>query len=410
MGKNQANQVFKPVIQSLLDTDLYKYTMLQVMVHQSPSAKAKSEFLCRKKTDRPMGDLLEQVNQQIDHLCTLQLTEEELDYLAKRQFFKPDFIEFLRLFRLQRKFIEVTRDGDHLRIVAQGPLVHITLFEVFVLSIVNELYFRAEDARQCELIGVQRLNAKIEQFKAVEAEALAYGKPFEFLDFGTRRRYSREWHERVVATLAKELPNSFRGTSNMDLARRYGLVVHGTMAHEHFQKHQAMGVQLVNSQKAALEEWVQEYRGDLGIALTDVIGIKPFLRDFDRFYALLFNGVRHDSGDPVEWGEAVIRHYISLKINPASKRLVFSDGLDVKTSIDLWRHFRSRIETGFGIGTNLTCDVGPKALSIVMKLTRVNDQPVAKISDSPGKTMCDDKVFLRYLCQVFEVDSSFLDN
>lgn len=401
---------FQPIIQSLLDTDLYKFTMLQVMLHQSPATMAKTEFVCRKETARPLAALAIDLQEQIKHLCSLKFTDEELKFLAQRPYFKPDFIEFLRLFKLQEQFIHVEVEDGKLRIWAQGPLVHITLFEVFVLSIVNELYFRNEvNQDECIKVGRERLERKVEQFKSIGKESGASTHPFEFFDFGTRRRFSQSWHEVVVSTLAKELPDMFRGTSNLDLARRYNLIPIGTMAHEHLQKHQGMGVQLKNSQCAALEEWVQEYRGDLGIALTDVIGIDAFLRDFDRYFASLFDGVRHDSGDPVIWGEKIIAHYKLLKINPASKRLVFSDGLDVQTSIDLWRAFQSRIACGFGIGTNLTCDLGPKALSVVMKLTQVNGQPVAKISDAPGKTMCNDTVFLKYLCQVFEVNSSFVD-
>ena len=165
-----------------------------------------------------------------------------------------------------------------------------------------------------------------------------------------------------------------------------------------------MGVQLRRFQQAALEAWVQEYRGDLGVALTDVVGMDAFLADFDLYFAKLFDGLRHDSGDPLAWGEKALAHYARLRIDPHTKRLVFSDGLDLPTALRLYQHFADRTQTGFGIGTNLTNDTGLVPLNIVMKLTACNGQPVAKLSDSPGKTLCEDQTFLAYLRQVFEIE------
>jgi len=177
----------------------------------------------------------------------------------------------------------------------------------------------------------------------------------------------------------------------------------GTMAHEYLQSYQATGVRLRDHQKAALEDWVQEYRGDLGVALTDVVGMDAFLADFDLYFVKLFDGLRHDSGDPYVWGEKALAHYAKLRIDAHTKRLVFSDGLDVPAALALYRHFADRTQLGFGIGTNLSNDMGLTPLHIVMKLTRCNGQPVAKLSDSPGKTMCDDQTFLAYLRQVFSI-------
>jgi nicotinate phosphoribosyltransferase len=206
-----------------------------------------------------------------------------------------------------------------------------------------------------------------------------------------------------VATVARELPQFFRGTSNVLLARDLGLVPMGTMGHEYLQTFQATGVRLRDFQRAALEEWVQEYRGDLGVALTDTVGMDAFLRDFDLYFAKLFDGLRHDSGDPIAWGEKALAHYAALRIDASTKRFVFSDSLDVPKALALYRHFGDRVQMGFGIGTNLTNDVGQEPLNIVMKLTEVNGQPVAKLSDSPGKTLATDETFLAYLRQVFEV-------
>jgi nicotinate phosphoribosyltransferase len=206
----------------------------------------------------------------------------------------------------------------------------------------------------------------------------------------------------VLQTLQHELPEQFKGSSNVLLARDLGLVPIGTMAHEYLQTYQALGVRLRDHQKAALEDWVQEYRGDLGIALTDVVGMDAFLADFDLYFAKLFDGLRHDSGDPFEWGEKALEHYAGLRIDARTKRLVFSDALDIEKCIALYRRFADRTQVGFGIGTHLTNDVGLTPLNIVMKLTRCNGQPVAKLSDSPGKTLCDDETFLAYLRQVFD--------
>ena len=173
--------------------------------------------------------------------------------------------------------------------------------------------------------------------------------------------------------------------------------------HEYLQTFQALDVRLRDHQKAALEAWVQEYRGDLGVALTDVVGMDAFLADFDLYFAKLFDGLRHDSGDPVWWGEKALAHYAKLRIDAHTKRLVFSDSLNITKALELYRHFADRTQLGFGIGTSLSNDMGLRTLHIVMKLTQANGQPVAKLSDSPGKTMCDDQTFLAYLRQVFGI-------
>jgi nicotinate phosphoribosyltransferase len=271
-------------------------------------------------------------------------------------------------------------------------------FEIFTLSIVNELYFRRFTQEPAIREARRRLGEKI---AILESFSDAREFPFEFFDFGTRRRFSRAWQEEVVATLASRVPQYFKGTSNVRLARKYDLVAIGTMAHEYLQTFQAVGVQLRNFQRAALENWVQEYRGDLGIALTDVVGMEAFLRDFDLYFAKLFEGLRHDSGDPVEWGERALEHYRDLRVDARTKRLVFSDGLDVPKALELYAHFADRVQCGFGIGTHLTNDAGVPPLNIVMKLVSCNGQPVAKLSDSPGKTICSDQTFLAYLRQVF---------
>ncbi len=393
---------FAPVIDSLLDTDLYKFTMWQPMLHRHPQTQATYRLVLRTTPHYPLAQLLDEVDEQLDHLCTLRLQRDELDFLASLRFMKSDFIDFLRLFHFQRDFIQARSAGDALHIEAQGPQVHVMGFEVFVLAIVNELYFRRFDHDAALAEGRKRLADKIATLRAFGDEPpLAH--PFEFFDFGVRRRYGREWQREVVATLARELPRFFKGTSNVLLARDLGLVPIGTMGHEYLQTFQATGVRLRDFQRAALEEWVQEYRGDLGIALTDTVGMDAFLADFDLYFAKLFDGLRHDSGDPFAWGEKALAHYARLRIDPHRKRLVFSDSLDTGKAIALYRHFGDRVQMGFGIGTRLTNDVGLTPLNIVMKLVEVNGQPVAKLSDEPGKTLATDETFLAYLRQVFGV-------
>ncbi|KQV92109.1 nicotinate phosphoribosyltransferase [Pelomonas sp. Root1237] len=393
-----------PVITSLLDTDLYKFTMWQALLHRHPQTQAEYRFVCRNQPGYPLAELKADVERELQALCSLSFRADELAYVKGLRFIKSDFVDFLRIFRFQRDFVEVTTDGAQLNIVARGPQVHVMGFEIPILAIVNELYFRRLDTPEVRAEGQRRLNAKIATLQAFAAEPLPQRHPFDLFDFGLRRRFSGAWQREVVTRLRDALPQHFKGSSNVLLAKELGLVPIGTMAHEYLQTYQALGtVRLRDHQKAALEDWVQEYRGDLGTALTDVVGMDAFLADFDLYFAKLFDGLRHDSGDPVAWGEKALAHYARLRIDPHTKRLVFSDGLTVTKAIELYRHFADRVQLGFGIGTHLSNDLGPTPLNIVMKLTHANGQPVAKLSDSPGKTLCDDETFLAYLRQVFGI-------
>jgi nicotinate phosphoribosyltransferase len=395
----------QPVIASLLDTDLYKFTMMQVILHRFPSTQAEYAFACRNRPEYPLADLKRDLEMELDRLCELRFTAEELEHLRTLRFIKPDFVDFLELFQLQRRFIDVSRNARSqggLAIHVNAPMLHGMMYEIYVLAIVNELYFRRFDAKAARREGQSRLRAKIEKLRRFSKRP-PLPTPFLLFDFGTRRRFSRQWHQEVVETFAREVPEFFKGTSDVDIARRTGLTAIGTMAHEYLQAHQGLGYRLREFQRAALENWVLEYRGDLGIALTDTVGMDAFLRDFDLYFAKLFDGLRHDSGDPIEWGEKAIAHYAALRIEPMSKMLVFSDGLDIDKAIAIYRHFADRAKTSFGVGTHLTNDCGPTPLNIVMKMTRCNDQPVAKLSDTAGKTLCTNRTFLNYLRQVFDL-------
>lgn len=392
-----------PIVKSLLENDLYKFSMWQALMHSHPGARAEYLFTCRNKPEYPLSELAEDVDREVSHLCTMSFRQDELDYLNSLSYIKDDFVDLLALFRFQRRFLDVETRGDELVIRAKGPLVHVMGFEIYVLYIVSELYFRRTHTDAALNEARRRLREKIACVKAgtVNGDPTA---PFILFDFGLRRRYSGAWHREVAKTLTHELPDNFKGTSNVLLAKEMGIAPVGTMAHEYMQAFQAFGIRLRDFQTAALEAWVHEFRGDLGTALTDVITIDAFLADFDLYFAKLFDGLRHDSGDPYLWGEKVIAHYKKLKIDPMTKKLVFSDSLTLPKALAIYGHFRGRIQTSFGIGTNLTNDMGKTPLNIVMKIVSCNGQPVAKISDAPGKTTAGDETFMAYLRQVFKVN------
>ncbi|HQY76082.1 MAG TPA: nicotinate phosphoribosyltransferase, partial [Rhodoferax sp.] len=278
-----------------------------------------------------------------------------------------------------------------------------------VLAIVNEVYFRNTQKVPDFVEGRKRLDAKIAQLHGPDL------KDLKIADYGTRRRFSRAWHEEVMRVLSAKLgtvqspsrgkgsPGQLAGTSNVELAHKLGLIPLGTMAHEYLQASQALGPRLRDSQIFAFESWAREYRGDLGIALSDVYGMSAFLRDFDLYFCKLFDGARHDSGDPFAWGERMLDHYVRNRVDPRTKTLIFSDGLTVPRTIELYNQFRGRCQLAFGIGTNLTNDLGYEPLQIVIKMVRCNGQPVAKLSDTPSKNMCDDEKYLAYLRQVFDI-------
>ncbi len=388
------------IITSLLDTDLYKFTMMQVVLHHFPGASVEYRFKCRNSGVNLVPHI-DAIKQEVDLLCALRFRESELEYLRGLRFIKSDFVDFLGLFQLNSKYISVTPSAlgnGEIDIVIRGPWLHTILFEIPVLAIVNEIYFRAISGPVDFEVGRRRLKDKIAM---LNADAALEG--VRIADYGTRRRFSRHWHEEVLLQLKDGLGQKLAGTSNVMFAAMHGMTPLGTMAHEYLQACQALGPRLRDSQTFGFEMWAREYRGDLGIALSDVYGMDAFLRDFDMYFCKLFDGARHDSGDPVAWGERLIAHYQRNRVDPQTKTLVFSDSLTIPKVIELYRRFRDRARTAFGVGTNLTNDVGHTPLQIVIKMVRCNGQPVAKLSDSPEKDMCDDEAYLAYLRQVFDI-------
>jgi nicotinate phosphoribosyltransferase len=395
----QAKQYFPMIITSLLDTDLYKFSMMQVVLHHFPAAQVEYRYKCRTP-DINVSAYLDEIRAEIHSLCQLKFTNEELNYLRGLRFIKSDFVDFLGLYHMPEKCIVVSegaRAGE-IDITVRGPWLHTILFEIPVLAIVNEVYFRNECADPGWEEGRSRLSSKMRL--VIDDPALA---DFRVAEYGTRRRFSKVWHEEVVTTMKSQMGTHFAGTSNVWLAMKYNVTPLGTMGHEYLQACQALGPRLRDSQVYALEVWAKEYRGDLGIALSDVYGMDAFLRDFDMYFCKLFDGARHDSGDPFVWGERLLAHYAANRTDPRTKTLVFSDGLTIPRAIELAKHFAGRCKVSFGIGTNLTNDLGHEPLQIVMKMVRCNGQPVAKVSDAPEKTMCDDPAYLAYLRKVFQI-------
>ena len=392
------------IINSLLDNDLYKFTMQQLVLHQYPSTWTKYKFKCRnyELLQRVISpNFVYDLNREINHLCSLRFSKEELQYLSKITFLKVDYIDYLSLLKLNKDYIKISynEEDNDLQIIIEGPWLATILFEVPLLAIISELYMKSVNILNKNFItfGKERLNEKIKLIKESDVK-------IKFADFGTRRRYSQSFQRYVLITLKDCLPkNIFIGTSNVWLSKIYDLKPIGTFAHEFIMAHQQLGVRLVDSQKAALESWVKEYRGNLGIALSDCINMDVFLGDFDLYFCKLFDGCRQDSGDPYEWCEKLINHYGFMKINPKTKFAIFSDSLTFEKAIDLAKTFGDRINVSFGIGTSLTNDRGIVPLNMVIKMIECNGKPVAKISDSPGKGMCEDEEYLSYLKKVFKV-------
>jgi nicotinate phosphoribosyltransferase len=409
------------IIQSLCDTDLYKLTMMQAVLHQFPGAEVTYRFFCRDDLDvrSNMLHIYPYFKEEVERLCSLRFTENELEYLSGIRFMKRDFIEFLRLFQLNPNFIKwpdptATEFGFEIK----GPWFHTILFETPLLAIISELWCAhidpySENKRDLPDIAIylaeSNMRDMIAKMKDIRAKYSGRRHPYRVVEFGTRRRYSRAWQERALEMMleagmwSNDGEGLLFGTSNVDLARRFGIRCFGTMAHEWLQAGQGCGVQLQQSQIHMLEIWAKEYRGDLGIAITDVIGMKAFCRDFDLYLAKLYDGLRHDSGCPKNWYDEFLALYKDLNIKPDTKQAVFSDGLTPDSSEEVYAYTDDRSPSIFAMETALTNSCGVTAPKIVIKMTHFNGKPVAKVSDSPGKGMCGDQQYLDYLKKVFNV-------
>lgn len=390
------------IINSLLDTDLYKFTMMQVVFHHFSQAQVEYHFRLRKP-DIDFRPYAETIQHEINHLAQLSFQEDELTYLQTLPYIKEDFIALLRNFKLNSDYVEIKTE-PHFEIIIRGPWLQTILFEIPILAIISEIYSRTHRNPDYSE-GKKRLADKISFVKAQShLVAQTNTSPFKFTDFGTRRRFSYKWQNYVVEQLHKQLPQNFCGTSNVYFAKTMGLTPTGTMAHEYVQAFQALGPNVRDSQKAAFETWFQEYRGLLGIALSDTFGLNTFLADFDLYFAKIYEGARQDSGDPFVWADAVIKHYQQLGIDPKTKTLVFSDALTMEKASAIYQRYSEQARLLFGIGTHLTNDLGYPTLDMVIKMVRCNGLPVAKISDAPFKAISIDESYLNYLKHILKYD------
>lgn len=373
------------IIKSIIDTDLYKLTMQHAVIKLFPRYRVKYEFINRGGTKFPEGfDVV--LREQIKKMENLSLKQEENLYLTLmcNEFLDPTYIDFLNGYRYNSSEVGVTQKDGDLKVTIQGYWYRTILWEVPLMALISELYFKMTGKNLEKLDRKDLLGINLEKGKAI------YSHNFKVADFGTRRRESFENHSQVVEDL-KTCFNSkewFVGTSNVYLAMKNKMKPIGTHAHEFFSFHAAKyGYKMAN--RMALENWVKVYQGSLGIALSDTFTTEVFFKAFDKKYAKLFDGVRHDSGDPFAFADKVIEHYKKLGIDPMSKTIVFSDGLDIDKCIELHNHCKGRVNYSFGIGTNLTNDVGLKPLNIVIKLTSVEIDgdwiSAIKLSDNPGK-------------------------
>lgn len=378
------------IIESMLDNDVYKFTKMQAILHQHPSVTAEYMFKCRTSgiDFRPyVGEIIEEV----DSMCRdLRFMKEELEYLGDLRYMRPDFTQFLKHFQFDRDYINIGIVNKYdLDIRIAGPWLYADPLEVPVLSTVSQVY--SQDHSE---------NYEYADARTLDKANLIKDTELKVADFGGRRRHSVKAQRNALTILKDNCPKNLVGTSNVMFAKELGLTPIGTMDHGWLQAHQAL-YRVADSQYMALENWVKEYRGDLGIALSDVIGLKAFLYDFDTYFSKLFDGSRQDSGDPYEYGNALIKHYKDMNIDPMIKTIVFSDKLDFEKALDLAGYFCGRIKTSFGIGTFITNDFDFEALQIILKMTGCNGQPVAKVSDSPGKSMCPDRGYEEYIKEAF---------
>ena len=412
------------IINSLLETDSYKFSMGQVIFHHFNKDKVTWSFKCRSKDAKFTPDMVAEIRRQIDHYCTLAFTEEELEWLGKNlPWIKSDYIDYLRFWHPRRCEILVNEGNIQayndcgLAIECHGTELNTSMYEIAILAIVSEVYFafkHGEGAFETEFIEntIEKFNklvnansvAKLKSAESGEQELARYlaNHPYDigtFSEFGLRRRYSSKMQDWLIKYIVDKKTPGFVGTSNVYLAKKYGIKACGTMAHEMFQLLQ--GHHEFNpaySNMLVLKSWVKEYMTDNGIALTDCIGTDCFLLDFNKTYATLFSGVRHDSGDPIAWGEKMVAHYNKLGIDPMTKTLLFSDSLNFEKATSIKKHFDGKCKVAFGLGTFLSNPLtSVESLNIVCKLTEVNGSACAKISDTPGKGMCRDEEYVEYL-------------
>ncbi len=375
-------------LNSILDNDFYKITMQNAVVKLFPSSIVKYEFINRGKHQFPEGfdaALREAVNK----MAELKLTKEEKKFMARTcPYIDLPYLDFLEGYHYDPSEVKIHQEGSELSVTVEGLWYRTILWEVPLLALISELHY--------EMNHMERDSNEVVMSKTLEkADALAK-LGVNFAEFGTRRRHSHKVQNLVMEALMQKKDSTFIGTSNVHFAMKYGVKPIGTHAHEWFMFHAAeYGFKMAN--ELALEHWVDVYRGDLGVALSDTYTTDVFFQQFDKKFAKLFDGVRHDSGDPLEFADKTIAHYQKHGINPLFKYIIFSDGLNLEKVEEITRYCSGKIGISFGIGTNLTNDVGLKPMNIVMKLIGVQAPnkeliPTVKLSDEHGKYTGDPKM------------------
>ena len=393
------NMKLEPIITSLLETDQYKLNMQSVFLHQFNKDWTTWAFKCRNPDVKFTPEMIAEIREQVDHYCTLHFTVEELDWLKKNlPWLKSDYIDYLDIWQPKRSQIKINEGNIQpyndcgLAIECNGPQVMVSMYEIPILAIVNEVYFAFTYGRGAKDIKFQKKT--VEKFDALKRGEYDIGV---FSEFGLRRRYSKDMQDWLIKYIVSEKIPGFVGTSNVYLAKKYGVKAVGTCAHEMFQLmqgHREYNPAYVNM--LVMKAWVKEFETDNGIILTDCITTDCFLKDFNKTFATLFSGVRHDSGDPIEWGEKLIAHFEKLGIDPKTKTLLFSDSLDFEKATKIKKYFECCCKIAFGIGTYLSNPLD-NPLNIVHKMVECNGAPVAKISDTPSKGMCKDPEYVDYL-------------
>ncbi len=373
-----------PIIQSVLDTDLYKFTTSYAYSKLYPRAYGQFRFIDRGKTRYPQG-FADALKKELQAMSELALTKDEANFLSRElPYLPPTYIDFVRGFRFDPEELQVTQDEEgYLSIVAEGLLYRVTLWETPILALVSELYY--------QIMGQKPDLAYTEETIIRKAKQLSEAN-ITFSMFGMRRRFSAAIEDLVTKLLKEHSGENFFGTSNVYFAYKYGLRVSGTHPHEWIQFHGAMfGYKMANYM--AMEDWINVYDGDLGTVLTDTYTTDVFMRNFSKKHAMLFTSLRHDSGDPLCFTEKVIARYRELRVDPTIKYIIFSDSLDPERAIEIANYCRGRIGASFGIGTNLSNDVGNgvRPMNIVMKLWKCKMtekerwHPCVKLSDVDGK-------------------------
>ena len=385
-------------VKSILDNDQYKFTMQQAIMKLGFAAvPVEYNFKCRNEDIFFTPEMADEIFNEIMELQTLKLSNSELNYMKGIRYFSKEYIEFIKYFRFDPELVFFTYvpETGEIKIRVIGGWFRSILYEVPILTIVSSVYMKHKHANAM----------KADKLLDEKLDLISQYPDFRYMEFGTRRRMDYDFHNRLVFRCKKETPDQFLGTSNMHFAMIHDVKCFGTMAHEWLQAHQQLKYRVADSQRMAFENWIEVYRGDLGIALSDVINTDAFLKDFDDpFLYKLFDGVREDSEpDPINFGHRMVNFYFSKGIDPLSKTIVFSNSLSFEKAIRIHNEFKNLIGNTYGIGTYLTNDCGIKPLNIVMKMVKCNGQHVAKISNSPGKGMCESEEYVNYLKSVYNV-------